>query len=60
MLADATVRALKFDAAAFMLVVDAKNHDAVAFYHRYSFRPVASSPRTLFLPLATAQKALLK
>lgn len=60
MLADATARALKADIAAFMLVVDAKNDQAVAFYRRYDFRAVANQPRTLFLPLVTAQKALLK
>jgi ribosomal protein S18 acetylase RimI-like enzyme len=60
MLADATARALKADVAAFMLVVDAKNDQAVAFYRRYEFRTLASQPRTLFLPLATAQKILLR
>lgn len=60
MLADATSRALKGDAGAFMLVVDAKNDQAVAFYRRYEFRAVVSQPRTLFLPLTTAQKVLLK
>lgn len=60
MLADATARAVRADIAAFMLVVDAKNDQAVAFYRRYEFRAIASRPRTLFLPLATAQKILLK
>jgi ribosomal protein S18 acetylase RimI-like enzyme len=60
MLADATERALRADVAAFMLVVDAKNDQAVAFYRRYEFRALTSQPRTLFLPLATAQKAFLK
>jgi len=60
MLADATARAVKADIAAFMLVVDAKNDRAVAFYRRYDFRAIANAPRTLFLSLATAQKALLK
>lgn len=46
-------------AAAFALLVDAKNDLAAAFYRRYGFRPVAGKPRTLFLPLATAQKTLL-
>jgi ribosomal protein S18 acetylase RimI-like enzyme len=56
MLADATVRALKADAAAFMLVVDAKNEQAVKFYEKFGFRLVAGMSRTLFLPLATARK----
>jgi ribosomal protein S18 acetylase RimI-like enzyme len=55
-LADAASRALKADAAAFTLLVDAKNQPAVAFYQRFGFRTLASQPRTLFLPLATAQK----
>ena len=60
LLADAAARALKADAAAFTLLVDAKNDQAVAFYQRFGFRILASQPRTLFLPLATAQKALLR
>lgn len=59
MLADATQRALRADVAAFMLVVDAKNDHAVAFYMRYGFRLIASHPRTLFLSLASARKLLL-
>jgi ribosomal protein S18 acetylase RimI-like enzyme len=59
-LADAASRALKADAAAFTLLVDAKNDSAVAFYERFGFRTLASQPRTLFLPLATAQKVLLR
>jgi ribosomal protein S18 acetylase RimI-like enzyme len=55
LLADAAVRALKADAAAFTLLVDAKNDQAVAFYQHFGFRTLASQPRTLFLPLATAQ-----
>jgi GNAT superfamily N-acetyltransferase len=41
------------------LLVDAKNDQAVAFYQRYLFRLMVGHPRTLFLPLATAHKALL-
>ena len=56
LLADAATRTLKADAAAFTLLVDAKNYQALAFYQRFGFRILASQPRTLFLPLATAQK----
>ena len=56
LLADAGTRAVKADAAAFTLLVDANNDSAVAFYERFGFRTLASQPRTLFLPLATAQK----
>jgi ribosomal protein S18 acetylase RimI-like enzyme len=60
LLADAAARTLKGDAAAFTLLVDAKNDQAVAFYQRFGFRNLASQPRTLFLPLATARKVLLQ
>jgi ribosomal protein S18 acetylase RimI-like enzyme len=60
MLADAITRCLKADVAAPMVVVDAKDDVAVAFYQRYAFRSMPSAPRTLFLSLATARKALLR
>ena len=60
LLADAATRTLKADAAAFTLLVDAKNDQAVAFYERFGFRILVSQPRTLFLPLATAQKVFLQ
>src|SRR5579863_1080960 len=60
LLADAAIRSMKGDAGAFTLLVDAKNDQAVAFYQRFGFRALASWPRTLFLPLATARKALLQ
>jgi ribosomal protein S18 acetylase RimI-like enzyme len=56
LLADAASRTLKADAAAFTLLADAKNDQAVAFYQRFGFCLLAGQPRTLFLPLATAQK----
>ena len=59
MLINAVHRTMQDAAAAFTLLVDAKNAQAVAFYQRYGFRPIADKPQTLFLPLATAQKALL-
>lgn len=59
MLADATARACKAEIAAWMLVVDAKNERAARFYERHGFRWVGGERGTLFLPLATAQKALL-
>ncbi|HEY9140494.1 MAG TPA: GNAT family N-acetyltransferase [Bryobacteraceae bacterium] len=60
MLMNAVHRTLQDAAAAFVLLVDAKNDQAAAFYQRYGFRPIAGQPRTLFLPLATAQKTLVK
>ena len=56
LLADAASRGLRSEAAAFTLLVDAKNDSAVAFYQRFGFRTLASQPRTLFLPLATARQ----
>jgi ribosomal protein S18 acetylase RimI-like enzyme len=58
MLVDAANRTLQAPPAVFALLVDAKNGDAVAFYQRHGFRPLASQPRTLFLPMATAEKLL--
>jgi len=60
LLADAAARALKADAAAFTLLVDAKNEQGIAFYQRFGFRTLSSQARTLFLPLATARKVLLR
>ena len=57
--ADAAARVLRADIAAFMLVADAKDDRAVAFYRRYGFREIAGQPRKLFLSLATAQQVLL-
>ncbi len=59
LLMDAAERSLRTEAAAFAILVDAKNDQAVAFYRRYGFIALVSQPRTLFLPLATAQRALL-
>ena len=58
MLADAVSRTLQAPPAVYALLVDAKHDDAAAFYRRYGFRPLASQPRTLFLPMATAEKLL--
>jgi len=60
MLVDAVHRTIQDAAAAFALLVDAKNDQAAAFYRRYGFRPIVDKPRTLFLPLATAQKTFLQ
>ena len=60
MLMNAVHRTPSDAAAAFTLLVDAENDRAVAFYLHHGFRAPASQPRTLFLPLATAQEALFK
>jgi len=59
LLMNAAHRTLHAGAAAYTLLVDAKNDRAVAFYQRYGFRPLSSQPRPLFLPLAVVQKTLL-
>lgn len=46
-------------AAGRLIVVDAINDEAVAFYRRYDFQPVKNDPRRLVLKVATARKLLL-
>ena len=58
LLADAAAKALQEPAAAFALLVDAKNESAATFYEHHGFQRLASQSRVLFLPLATAAKAL--
>jgi ribosomal protein S18 acetylase RimI-like enzyme len=60
MLMNAVHRTMQDAAAAFALLVDAKNDQATTFHHRYGFRLIAGKPRILFLPLATAQKTLVR
>lgn len=57
LLADAMLRALKADTKAFALIVEAKDENAAAFYRLEGFCPFANRPMSLFLPLATAQRA---
>lgn len=61
LLLDAIRRVVRASAsiAAYAIVVDAKNDAARAFYERYGFRPFPSTPRRLFLPLATFEKLRL-
>jgi ribosomal protein S18 acetylase RimI-like enzyme len=57
---DAAERALRSEVAAYAMIVDAKNERAVAFYEHHGFQRLASQPQTLFLPLATAAKAVAR
>lgn len=57
LLADAAARGLTAEAAAFAMLVGAKDDAAVAFYEHHGCKKLASQPRGLFLALATAQKA---
>jgi GNAT superfamily N-acetyltransferase len=58
LLMDATRRCIQSPPAVYTLLVDAKDDKAVAFYQHFGFRSIVDRPRTLFLPLATAEKAL--
>jgi len=55
---DAVCRAAGADPAIFALVVDAKDAAAVAFYEHLRFRRFVSRPMSLYLPIATALKAM--
>lgn len=55
---DAARRAAGADPAIFALVVDAKDEAAVAFYEHLEFRRFVSRPMSLYLPIATALKAI--
>ena len=58
LLVDAARRSIQSPPAVYALLVDAKNDHAVAFYQHHLFQPIVGLPQTLFLPLATAEKAL--
>ena len=58
LLADALARVMASPAAAYALLVDAIDDKAVAFYRRHGFIPLQSQAHTLFLPIATAERAL--
>ena len=58
LLADAAAKGLKADAAAFAMLVDAKDEAAVAFYEHHGFERLISQPGSLFLALGTAEKAM--
>jgi GNAT superfamily N-acetyltransferase len=55
---DAVRRAAGADPAVFALVVGAKDAAAVTFYEHLGFRPFASRPMALYLPVGTALKAV--
>jgi ribosomal protein S18 acetylase RimI-like enzyme len=60
LLIDAAHRTIQAAPAAFAILVDSKNDQAVTFYQHHGFRALASQPRTLFLPLTTMLKAFQK
>ncbi len=57
LLADALDRAVNSEIAAYALVVDAKDDSAASFYRHHGFIGLPDAPLTLFLPLATVQRA---
>lgn len=59
LLADATVRTIAANVAAYAIVVDAKDKSHEKFYERFGFLKLARSPQTLFLPISDALKSLL-
>lgn len=62
LLADAGRRILSASRAlaVFAIVVDAKNERAIEFYKAFGFQPFLTRPNRLFLPAATAARALDK
>lgn len=55
LLFDALRRAARSEIPGVALIVDAKDDQAAAFYRHHGFIPLADSPLTLFLPLATVR-----
>lgn len=55
LLVNALRRAASSEIPAVVLIVDAKDDQAVAFYRHHGFIPLADSPLTLFLPLASVR-----
>ncbi|WP_352905274.1 GNAT family N-acetyltransferase [Mesorhizobium sp. M0816] len=56
LIVDALRRSVSAAPAAFALIVDAKDDQAVAYYRRHGFTSFQSRPASLFLPIATALK----
>ncbi len=44
----------------YAVVVDAKDENAVRFYHKYGFVPLSNDPKTLFLPIGTIKELFNK
>jgi GNAT superfamily N-acetyltransferase len=58
LLADALIRVVRSEIAAYALVVDAKDEKAAEFYRRHGFLETVDKPLVLFLPLATVRPFL--
>lgn len=59
LLADALMRSIRAEIAAFAMIVDAKDATAVAFYRHHGFVAFQSVADTLYLPLAEAARRLV-
>lgn len=59
LLADAVGRVLASPLAAHLILVDATDESAAEFYRHHGFLPIPGRPLTLYLPIATAAKALV-
>lgn len=57
LLVDALRRAAGAEIPAAILIVDAKDDQAAAFYRHHGFACLADSPLTLFLPLASVRRS---
>ena len=44
---------LSDEVGVYAVVVDAKDENAVRFYHKYGFVPLSNNPKALFLPVET-------
>ncbi|MBS0507574.1 MAG: GNAT family N-acetyltransferase [Proteobacteria bacterium] len=55
LLINALRRAANSEIPAAVLIVDAKDDRAAAFYRHHGFSPLADSPQTLFLPLTSVR-----
>jgi GNAT superfamily N-acetyltransferase len=58
LLADALVRCVRSEIAAFALMVDAKHELAAGFYLHHGFIALPDTPLSLFLPLATVRGSI--
>ena len=60
LLLDALARSLRYstEVAATVVLVDAKNEQAYAFFARYGFIEVAQTANRMFLPMKTVEKLL--
>jgi GNAT superfamily N-acetyltransferase len=58
LLSDALIRTAQVDLGVYLMLVDAKDPAAQAFYERYGFRPIPGTDRRLSLPIATALQLL--